>query len=156
MMTIMGITLSTTIIWLILAVIFGIIEALTLGLTTIWFAGGAILASICAMLGAPLPVQIAAFFVASILLLYFTKPLIKKQLKVGKEKTNTDALIGQEAIVITAIPPLESGQVKLNGLVWTAVSEDRHDSIKEGTTVIINRIEGVKVIVSPTREEIIS
>lgn len=155
-MTIMGITLSTAVIWLIIAIIFGIIEAFTMGITTIWFAGGAIVASICAMLGLCLPIQITAFFAVSILLLYFTRPLLKKKLKVGSEKTNTEALIGKEAIVITEIPARLSGQVKVNGLVWTAVSNGLQDTIEEGKTVIINRIEGVKVIVSPAGEEKIS
>ena len=144
----MGITLSAAIVWLIIAVIFGVIEAFTVGIATIWFAAGALAAAIAAMAGAGLPVQIVLFFAVSIILLYFTRPLVKKKLKVGSEKTNTDALIGKEAVVTSDIPELGTGQVKINGLDWTAVGADPHTCITAGTTVIIEGIEGVKLIVS--------
>lgn len=149
MITIMGITISAAVIWLVIAIIFGIIEACTMGIATIWFAGGAVVSAIAAMLGASVLIQVILFFAVSLLLLYFTRPLVKSKLKVGSEKTNTEVLIGKEAIVTSEIPEMGSGQVKINGLVWTAISSDRHTCIPEGTTVIINRIEGVKLIVSP-------
>lgn len=148
-MTIFGITLSAAIIWLIIAAVCGAIEAMTLGLTTIWFAGGAVAASIAAMIGASVLIQAILFLAVSLLLLYFTRPLAKKKLKVGSEKTNIDALLGREAVVVAAIPPMGTGQVKVDGLVWTAAC-DGHTSIKEGAAVKINRIEGVKLIVSPS------
>lgn len=147
-MTIMGITLSAAIIWLLIAVVFGIIEAFTVGIATIWFAAGAVAAAVAAMLGAPVYIQVVLFFVVSIVLLYFTRPLVKKKLKVGSEKTNTDALIGKEATVTSDIPELGTGQVRINGLEWTAVSSEPHTCISAGSTVIINGIEGVKLIVS--------
>lgn len=149
-MTIFGITLSAAIIWLIIAAVCGIIEALTMGLTTIWFTGGAIIASITAMAGFSVLVQVIAFLVVSILLIYFTRPLAKKKLKVGKEKTNVDALIGKEAIVTTAIKPFSAGQAKVDGLTWSAVASNNEWTIESGTTVTIDRVEGVKLIVSPS------
>lgn len=149
-MTILGITLSAAIIWLIVAVVCGIIEALTLGLTTIWFTGGAVIASIAAMAGASVLVQVIAFLAVSALLLYFTRPLAKKKLKVGSEKTNVDALVGREAVIISAIPPMGTGQARVDGLVWTAASKESHQAIEAGTTVKIKGIEGVKLIVSPS------
>ncbi|MCI8647283.1 MAG: NfeD family protein [Firmicutes bacterium] len=149
-MTIFGITLSLAVIWLIVAAVCGIIEALTMGLTTIWFTGGAIMASIAAMAGLSLIVQIIVFLVVSIVLIYFTRPLAKKKLKVGSEKTNVDALVGREALVTETIEPFSTGQAKVDGLVWSAVSKENHSTIKSGTTVTINGIEGVKLIVSPS------
>ncbi|MCB6994112.1 NfeD family protein [bacterium 210820-DFI.6.37] len=149
-MTILGITLSAAVIWLIAAAVFGVIEALTLGLTTIWFAGGAIAASIAAMAGASLPVQAVVFLALSILLLYFTRPLAKKKLKVGSEKTNVDALVGKKALITVAIPPMGTGQAKVDGLIWTAAAKESRQPIEAGTTVTIDRIEGVKLIVTPS------
>ncbi len=148
-MTIFGITLSAAVLWLIAAAILAIIEAATLGLTTIWFAGGAVCAAISAMLGAPAWLQGVLFLAVSILLLYFTRPVVKKKLKVGRERTNVNALIGKEALVIKPIRPFRVGQVKIDGLVWSAAAEDEQASIESGTAVKIERIEGVKLIVSP-------
>ena len=90
MITIMGITISAAVIWLVIAIIFGIIEACTMGIATIWFAGGAVVSAIAAMLGASVLIQVILFFAVSLLLLYFTRPLVKSKLKVGSEKTNTE------------------------------------------------------------------
>lgn len=149
-MTIFGITLSSAVVWLIVAAVCGIIEALTMGLTTIWFTGGAIMAAVASMAGLPLLVQIIVFLAVSIILIYFTRPLAKKKLKVGSEKTNVDALVGREALVTETIEPFCTGQARVDGLVWSAVSRENHSTIKSGTTVTINGIEGVKLIVSPS------
>lgn len=140
-------TLSIPVMWLIAAAILAIIEALTMGLSTIWFAGGALAAAIAAFIGAGVPVQIAVFVVVSGLLLYFTRPLVKKKLKVGDTKTNADALIGKTATVITDITAQSPGQVKVGGMEWSAVSADAAE-ITSGETVIIQAIEGVKLVVS--------
>lgn len=149
-MTIFGITVSIAVIWLIIAAVCGIIEALTMGLTTIWFTGGAIMASIAAMAGLSLIVQIVVFLVVSVILIYFTRPIAKKKLKIGNEKTNVDALVGREALVTETIEPFHTGQAKVDGLVWSAVSKENHSTIQSGTMVTINGIEGVKLIVSPS------
>ena len=149
-MTIFGITLSAAVIWLIIAAVCGIIEAATMGLTTIWFTGGAIMA----MAKFSLPIQIIVFLIVSILLIYFTRPLAKKRLKIGNEKTNVDALVGREAMVTGTIEPFGSGQAKVDGLVWSAIAKDSHTTIQKGTTVIIDRVEGVKLVVTPSEEPI--
>lgn len=148
-MTIFGITLSASVLWLIAAAVLAIIEAVTLGLTTIWFAGGAVAASISAMVGAPLWVQGLLFLVVSVLLLYFTRPIVKRKLKVGKEKTNVDAMIGKTGLVIESIRPFSVGQVKVDGLVWSAAAKDSCSTIEKGASVKIEHIEGVKLIVIP-------
>lgn len=147
-MTIFGITLSAAVIWLIIAVICAAIEAITMGLTTIWFTGGAIAAAIVAMLGFSVPVQAGLCLVVSILLIYFTRPIAVKKLKVGKEKTNVDALAGREALVTETIQPFRAGQAKVDGLVWSAVAKDEHSTIESGSIVKIDGVEGVKLIVS--------
>lgn len=150
-MTILGITLSAAVIWLIIAAVCGGIEAFTMGLTTIWFAGGAIIASIAAMAGFSVFVQVIAFLLVSVLLIYFTRPLVKKKLKVGSQKTNVDALVGKEALVTNTIEPFSTGQAKVDGLVWSAIAKESHTTIKSGTTVRINSVEGVKLVVSPSQ-----
>ncbi len=148
-MTIFGITVSAAIIWLAIAAVCGIVEALTMGLTTIWFAGGAVAASIAAMAGFFVGIQVAVFLVVSILLIYFTRPFVKRKLKVGSEKTNVNALVGKEALVIKKIEPLHVGQAKVDGLVWSAAAKEEHVTIESGTTVRIDGVEGVKLIVTP-------
>lgn len=148
-MTIFGFAVSAAIMWLIIAAVLGIIEALTLGLTTIWFAGGAIAATIAAVAGLGLLPQIVIFLVVSFVLLIFTRPFAQKRMRVGTEKTNVEALTGKEALVTETIKPFTAGQAKVDGLIWTAIGKDSKISIENGTTVKIDAVEGVKLVVSP-------
>ena len=116
-MTIFGITLSAAVVWLVIAGLLAIIEAFTLGLTTIWFAGGAVAASISAMFGAGTVVQVIVFLVVSIILLAVTRPVVKRKLNSRTQKTNADALIGQEGIVEEDIFPYTNGQVRADGKI---------------------------------------
>ncbi len=133
--------------WLAVAVFLGIVEALTMGLTTIWFCGGALVAGLLAYLGAPEIVQIVAFIAVSGVLLGFTRPIAKRKLNAEVKKTNSDALIGEIGIVTKDILPLEVGQVKIKGNVWSAVLEDGREPIPESRKVQVVKIEGVKLIV---------
>lgn len=151
-MTLFGLTFSTIVFWLIIALIMLIVEALTAGLTTIWFAGGAFAALVCALLDLPIAVQIVIFFIVSICLLVFTRKIFVEKLKTGSQKTNVDALIGERAIVEAAIPAYGVGQVKVGGQIWSAVCEKPDMEIEEGKLVKIHAIEGVKVIVVPVKE----
>ena len=135
--------------WLIVGVIFAVSEALTVGLVTIWFAGGAVVALIAALLGAGIPVQIVLFLLVSIGLLVTTRKIFVNKLQTGKTKTNVDALIGEEAKVLTAIKPFEPGSVKLKGQEWTAVAKDDTLTIASGDVVKVVAIEGVKAVVKP-------
>jgi membrane protein implicated in regulation of membrane protease activity len=143
---------SLPVFWLVAAVVFALIEGLTMGLTTIWFAGGAVVALIAALLGAGPGVQIVLFFVVSIGLLLGTRRLFINKLHTGQEKTNVDALIGQEAVVLSAIRPHETGCIKLGGQEWSAVCRASQQRIEAGTTVTVTEIEGVKAIVVPSDE----
>lgn len=136
------------IIWLALTAVLLLIEIVTLGLTTIWFAAGALFAFFAALLGMNQSIQIGVFVVVSVVLLFFTRPLAVKYLNTKTIKTNTEALVGKTARVIVDINNLKSqGQVVINGLEWTARSSDDTVVFKIGDAVTIVGIEGVKLIV---------
>ena len=148
-MTILGLHISMTIIWLLLMVAFLVAETLTVGLVSIWFAGGALVAVILSLLEISPLTQVIVFFVVSIGLLLSTRKIFVEKLNTGKENTNVDALIGDTGQVIMAINPMEVGQVKVNGQVWSAIADDQLLTLEEGTYVTIKAIEGVKLIVIP-------
>ncbi len=133
-------------IWVIAAVVFSILEAITLGLTSLWFALAAVVALIAALLGAPMFVQIILFAISSVLFLIITKPLAKDLLKIGGERTNADGVIGERGLVTTEILPFSMGQVKVKGQIWSALAEDG-EPIGLNETVTVLSIEGVKLIV---------
>ena len=136
------------IIWLALTAVLLIIEIATLGLTTIWFAAGALFAFFAALLGMNQGIQIGVFVVVSVVLLFFTRPLAVKYLNTKTIKTNTEALVGKTARVIVGINNLKSqGQVVINGLEWTARSSDDTIIFRTGDVVTVVGIEGVKLIV---------
>lgn len=135
--------------WLLLAILLAIFELLTTGLTTIWLAIGAAAAFLVALFGTPIPVQVGVFAAVAILMMIYTRPLAVKYLNSRTLKTNLDLLPGETALVTKAINnQLAEGTVMLNGMDWTARSENG-DPIPEGTTVIVKKISGVKLIVSP-------
>lgn len=138
---------TTSICWLVVFVLLIVIELATMGLTTIWFAGGAVAGFIASMLGANVVIQAVVFFVVSIVLLIFTRPFAVRYINSNKTKTNIDGLIGQEALVLEEINNIrETGCARLEGKEWTARSVD-DTVIPADTVVIVERIEGVKLIV---------
>lgn len=146
--------MNDTILWLILLVVLALIEIATLGLTTIWFAVGALVATIVAALGGPLWLQIALFLIASILVLIFLRPIAVKFFNKDREKTNVESLIGMHAVVVGEIDnQSEQGQAKLNGLDWMARSMDEKITIPVGTVVTVLEVRGVKLIVEERKEE---
>lgn len=148
---------SEVVCWLLLAAIFIVIEIISLGLTTIWFAGGAFVAAIAALCGASLVVQTVLFLVVSIVLLAVTRPWAKKHLDTKTEKTNAEALIGQKAVVLEEINNLkETGRAKINGMEWTARAVEDDIVIPEGYIAKIVNISGVKLIVEKMDEDELS
>lgn len=134
--------------WLGLIVILLIIEVITLGLTTIWFAGGALVAFIAAALGASLGVQLALFFMVSLFLLFVTRPVALRYFNKDRVKTNVESLVGETGVVLEDIDNLAAkGMVTLRGQEWTARTPDDDMRIEKGEKVEIVRIEGVKLIV---------
>lgn len=148
-MTIFGITVSLAVVWLALALIFLIIEAITVGLTTIWFAAGAFVALLLSLLDVNILLQIAVFLIVSLALLFSTRKIFVEKLRAGSQKTNVDALIGREGKVTMAIAPFAPGQVKVGGQIWTAVGTDPELSIAEDTLIQVQAVEGVKLVVTP-------
>ncbi len=140
--------------WLTAMVILLGIEIATLGLTTIWFAGGCLGAFIAAVAGADVTIQIIVFFVISLILLFITRPVAVRYLNKGRVKTNADSLIGKRAVVTKAIDNLKAeGEAEINGQIWTARSADEDVKIEEGKVVEICRISGVKLIVKEKMED---
>ena len=133
-------------IWVALVIIFAVIEICTLGLTTVWFAIAALVMVFLSFLKIPMPAQILIFLVISALLLIFTRPLAIKKLKMGKEKTNVDSLVGKHALIIKKVGEFNTGEAKVDGLIWTVRSENNTE-IKEGAKAEVLRIEGVQLIV---------
>lgn len=142
----LGLSIHFSIIWLVVAIVFGVAEGFTLGLTFIWFAGGALLAMVASFFGLPVFVQVLAFIVGSALMLIYTRPAAQKIFKIGATKTNVDSLIGKEGIVIKELQPFALGQVKVKGQIWSAKPlNDEAISVDQRVEVV--KIEGVKLIV---------
>lgn len=145
MLSISGTTL--TVIWVVMLILFLVLEAVTVQLVSAWFAVGALAALIANLCGLNVIWQISLFAVVSAVCLIATRPFVKKLTKSKIQKTNADRCIGAEAVVTEEINNLESvGQVKVVGNVWTARSSDG-SVIPKGSIVIVERMEGVKLIV---------
>ena len=140
--------------WLAAVLVLIAIELLTTSLTTIWFAGGALVGFLLNICGAPLWAQIAAFIVVSLLLLIFTRPVLTKAIKKSGIRTNVDSLVGTMAKVTEQINNREgTGTAIVNGQEWTARSIDDAVTIESGETVEIVEISGVKIIVKKNESE---
>ncbi len=142
---------NSLVFWTTACILFLIIEGLTMGLTTIWFSAGALVAIIVAFCGAGIGIQFAAFLIVSMVLLLFTRKIFVNKLRTGSVKTNVDALIGTKALLSTEIKAFAVGKIILNGQEWSAVCENRGDSLLAGEEVEVIRIEGVKAVVRPVK-----
>ena len=137
-----------TIFWFIVLIVSIAIEAATMGLTSIWFAGGALVALGVAALQLPVWLQVIVFFLVSVGLLFFTRPVAVKYFNKERVKTNAESLVGRQAIVTSEIDNLKSiGQVVVGGQEWTARSYEPKQRIEKGAVVKIVAIDGVKLIV---------
>lgn len=136
-------------VWIALTVVFILLEAISVQLTSVWFALGSLAALIVTVCGVDsIPIQIAVFAAVSLASLILTRPLVKKLLNKKVQPTNADRSIGQKAIVTEEIVNIEGkGAVKLNGTEWTARSAAADDRIEKGAEVRVLKIEGVKLIV---------
>lgn len=142
-----------TIGWLIAFIVLIIVEAITLNLTTIWFAIGAGAAYLCALLGFGFTAQFAVFVIISLVLLFFTKPVAQKYANKHFVKTNVEELVGQIARTTSVINNAEGyGSATLNGMEWSAVSSDDEVIIEPNTRVIVKEIRGVKLIVEKEQQ----
>ena len=139
--------------WLIIAGLFFIGEIATVGFLIFWFGIGALIAMIISLFTTNIIIQTTVFLISSTILIFATKPFVKKFADVKKTNTNVYSIIGKKALVIKTIDPIHSvGQIKLNGEVWTAESEN-NEVIEEGLEVEVLKIKGVKAIVKPVKVE---
>ena len=137
------------IVWLGLTVVFLIAEAATVTVISLWFAAGSLVAMAMALLGGAIWLQVLTFLVVSAIALTALRPLVRKYLTPKLTATNIDSVIGSIGIVTATIDNIgATGQVKLNGMEWTARSTSG-DPIPAGIKVRVDKIEGVKVFVSP-------
>jgi membrane protein implicated in regulation of membrane protease activity len=134
--------------WIVLLIVLVVVEASTAQLVTIWFAFGSFVALMANLFHASVWLQITLFVVVSLVSLAATRPLVKKFTKRSRTPTNADMVIGKSALVVEEINnSLATGLVKVNGVTWTARSSDNSVIPKEAT-VSVEKIEGVKLIVS--------
>ena len=139
-------------VWLGLLILFAVGEAVSVGLTSIWFAAGALAALVCALLNGPLWLQITLFIIVSILCLLAVRPLAKRYLNGKVQPTNVDRILGEEAQVTEDIDNIQGrGAVTIGGITWSARSQNG-EAIPTGALVKVLRIEGVKVFVEPVRD----
>ena len=137
----------STIIWIAAIVIFGVVEAATVGLVSIWFVIGSAAGLIAAVLDAPIWLQVVVFFIVSIAALIATRPLVRKLGSKGGTATNADRVLGGTARVTETIDnTIPSGEVYIDGKTWTARSESGAVIAPE-TLVKVIRLEGVKLYV---------
>lgn len=140
-------------IWLGILAVLLLIEAITAGLTTIWFAGGALVAAVAAYCGAGVFLQFVLFFAVSFVLLVFTRPVAVRYMNRNVEKTNAESLLGKKAVVIEKIDNLaQTGYVRIRDIEWTARTSDDSVKIPENAVVEIEEIQGVKLIVKEVKE----
>ena len=139
---------SLPIIWLIITVVMSVIELMTMGLVTIWFAAGAVVALLLSLIGAPMWLQIAAFLVVSVVVLILVRPIAMTHFNNRLKKTNIDALVGRKLIAKTDIDNLKGiGKVDMDGSTWLAASTDDNVTIHAGEEVVITKVVGAKLIV---------
>ena len=138
--------------WLVLIVALVVIEAATVQLVSIWFAAGALGAIIVALTGGGLAFQVTVFLALAIALLLSLRSVVRKHFSPRVTRTNVDSVIGATGVVLTPVNNIAAlGQVQVNGVEWSARSTD-NSHIPAGTLVKVDRIEGVKVFVSPAEE----
>ena len=136
------------VVWIVLLIAFAIVEGLTAGLVCIWFCLGSLVALFAAWMGAGLVVQIALFAIVSVVAMALIRPVARQWMKIEGTKTNADRIIEAEGLVIETLDNIrDAGQIKVQGAVWTARSADGA-VIPEGALVQVERIEGVRAIVT--------
>ena len=139
-------------IWLILAGVFLIGEVMTAGFLIFWLSIGSLIAMIVSFFTDSIIIQTSIFVISSVILIFATKPLVKKFAKVETVLTNAKSLIGKKGIVTVDIDSIKStGQVKIDGEIWSAIGEDETD-IPKGAEIEVLEIKGVKVIVRPIKQ----
>jgi membrane protein implicated in regulation of membrane protease activity len=132
--------------WILVAIVCGAIEIFTAGFWFLWLAIAGVVVALLVQFGLlpSLELQLLIFALITLLLIIFTRPLVMKFVKSNDAVSNVKALIGQHGITISRIVPMQFGQVKVNGEIWTAISEEE---LEENTRIEVIGIDGVKLLV---------
>ncbi len=142
-------------VWLAVMIVLIVIEIITVGLTTIWFAGGALVAMFVSALGGGMMLQIIVFLIVSFGLLIFTRPFAIKYIKKSRVKTNYEGIIGKVVRITQDVDNIkETGCAVVNGQEWTVRAADNENKIAAGSLAKVVNISGVKLIVEKYEEEI--
>lgn len=139
--------------WIIIFIVLLVIEIATLGLTTIWFAAGSLVAFLAGILGCGLTVQMILFLAVSVLLLILTRPVALKYFNSKRQKTNVESMIGRQGVVLEKVDTIKGqGLVEVDGETWSAKTDTPEGVIPEGVIVSVEGIQGVKLIVKVKEE----
>ena len=134
--------------WLVLFILLMVIELATMGLTTIWFAAGSLVALVLSLFDVPLAIQIIVFLTVAVILLIWTRPIAMRYFNRNRTRTNVESVIGKKALVIKTIDNIHSeGKVNLNGMEWSARASRDADLYQKDEIVQITGVQGVKLIV---------
>ena len=141
--------------WLLLMILLLVIEVLTMGLTTIWFAGGALAAFLISLVaGNILELEVAVFIIVSVILLLFTRPLAMRYLNRRTVRTNADSVVGSVVRVTEPVNNiLDQGAAQADGKVWTARAVSDDILFEEGELAVVQEIRGVKLILCKKKED---
>lgn len=141
--------------WLCIAIIALVLEAATPALITIWFIPAALVSMVLAIFRVPIPLQGVVFFLTALVMILLFRSVLKKRLKKKPlEKTNADLLLGEEGVVTEEINNLQAiGQVKVSGQIWSARTKSDDVTIPCGTIIRVLEIQGVKLIVTPAKNQ---
>ena len=140
--------------WLVLMILMLVFELATVGLTTIWVAGGSLAALIVSLLNGPLWLQIVIFLAVTFLLLWFTRPLAVKYLNSKKMATNYEATKGKEVLVLERVDNIaETGKVRLDGMEWTARSVENDITFEVNEKAFVKDVSGVKLMIVKEKPE---
>ena len=141
---------SPVFLWGAAVILFLVIEVITMGLTTIWFAAGALAAFVVALAAGPVWLQMLLFLAVSLILVFLLRPMFSDRLNRSRVRTNVNSMVGKEARVTKPIANFEgTGQIVVGGMEWSARSQEDGQKIPAGAKVEIREIRGVKAIVAP-------
>ena len=132
------------ILWLIVVILLTFLEAITINLVSVWFIASGLVSLFLSFVVDKFIIQFAVFVVLGLILMVLTRPILVKKFKRKDIKTNLDRVIGMEGIVTEEITKLTVGEVKVDGKKWSAISDKK---IEVGTTIIVESIDGVKLVV---------
>ena len=136
------------VLWLVLLIVFVIVAMITVGLTSIWFAAGALVALLATVLGANPIIQVVLFIVVSIALLFVTRPFAHRIINSNVQRTNADSLVGEHIRILERVSNTDqTGRAVVRGQEWTVRAEDDKEVLEEGNMAEVVSISGVKLIV---------